>query len=185
MYTQREIAEKLLRFNVPIEMWGTGETRTFKKFVEEVQSGEVILEEQEGKLVRCSEGVGVNVYYMLTRSCKLVLKEEKQVEADGRERKRDVLASIGEKLQPSEDPTYGAYRCLREELSIEEQLNLLCEPSLKKGPVASQSYPGLLSQYTLHMFSVYLPHRLYRDRGYIEKQKDKTNYYKWTFADAA
>jgi len=164
--------------NVPLHEWGTGEAKTFDHLLLEISLGESELTEKDGKVLRSAEGSMLNVYYYDGQAT-WVLIEEKQVFTDGRSRTRNLDPAIGEKMRPGETPEDGAYRALSEELGITEKLPLIPKPLRMKGPVPSQSYPGLWSVYSMHIFDVFLPEHLYKPEGYEENQSDKTSYFVW------
>jgi len=163
--------------NVPLQRWGKGEAKTLDHLLAEITAGEATLTEKQGRLVRLVEGATLNVYYSDGHTS-WALVEETQVFNDGRSRTRDVVG-IGEKMRLGEDPKDCAYRALSEELGITEKLQLVPKSLSTKGPVPSQSFPGLESVYVTHIFDVFLPEHLYRPEGYKEKQSDKISYFVW------
>ncbi len=176
--TKEELVGFLQADNVPLKRWGTGEAKSVDHLLEEINSGESTLEERDGVLFRTAMGTVITVYYQ-DDTRRLTLKEDRQVFKDGRERKRAVAGSIGEKLKFGENALSAAYRALQEELSISEKLPLTSKPSEVKGPNPSQSFPGIMTTYMIHVYEVYLPQDLYKPEGYVETQRDKTNYYVW------
>lgn len=175
---RKELLDLLQAHNIPLEKWGAGETKTFEDLLAEIQIGEASIREEKGMLVRLAEGAVLIVYHT-NKFGTWRLREEKQVFRDGRERRRDLEMSIGEKMYPNEKPADAAYRALREELHITDRLPLISLPPIIKGPVPSQSFPGLTTRYVMHAFEMYLPTHLFRPEGYTEIQRDKVNYYVW------
>ena len=175
---KHELRAFLEAHNIPLQQWGQGEAKTFDDLFSEVTSGEAILTEEDGKLLRSVEGGTLNVYHDDGMTM-WFLQEEKQVFKDGRSRTRTLNASIGEKMKCGEDPLESAYRALSEELGIAEKLQLIPKQRFIKGPIPSPSFPGLYSIYTMHMFDVFLPSHLYRPEGYVEHQVDKSSYFVW------
>ena len=185
-----ELMRLLLGHNIPVGTWGTGKAKTFEHLFAEVTSEEVAVEVEEaggqifGTVIR-PRTVRRTVYGSIVRiyyddgetSWKLV--EQKQVFKDGRLRPRSLQGSIGEKLKRNELPETAARRAMAEELGITEPLSLDTFPPIIKGPLPSDSYPGLESVYYMHIFEVYLPTHLYKPEGYIEHQEDKDNYFVW------
>jgi len=177
---RKELLSLLQAYNIPLNEWGVGKAKTFEHLLSELESGEAEIVESKVGLLRSSQGAILTVFYTDGIST-WRLKEDRQVFKDGREKRRDLgnEMSIGEKMHREEDPVEAAYRALREELSITERVELHVKPHKTKGPVASESYPGLMTYYTMNVFEVFLPKHLYKPEGYIERQKDKTNYYVW------
>ncbi len=175
---EQELLALLQAHNIPLNEWGVGEAKNFNHLLSEVQSGEATVVEENGNLLRSAEGA-VLVVYSTDGKRTWRLKEDKQVFKDGREKRRELETSIGEKMRPDESAVEAAYRALREELKITERLALTPKPSIIKGPVSSQSFPGLMTRYVMNVFEVFLPQHLFKSEGYIECQEDKTNYYTW------
>lgn len=180
--TREEVTSLLRTHNVPTETWGTGKAKTFEHLLQELDSGEASLVEIDGVLTRRAEGSIVSVFYGESPHV-WFLREHQQVFSDGRIRTRDLDTSVGEKLSPNENPLSGAWRALVEELgfSYEDTVRLVFVPEKKrvKGPVPSDSYPGLQTLYIMYPFTVHLPTRLFKPEGYTEVQKDKTTYFIW------
>lgn len=177
--TRAELLELLKKYNVPFEKWGTGESKTIEHLLSELSSGESELIEKQGNLVRKSFGAAVNVYYKNREGKVFKLKEAKQVFRDGREKIRDLGTSIGEKIKPGESALSAAQRALSEELGIDEKLELKQASPIIKGPVSSQSFPGLQSEYFINVFEFFLPDNLYNPDGYTERQADKESIFIW------
>jgi hypothetical protein len=176
---KEELRAFLLAHDIPLHLWGRGEAKTLEHLTKELSEGEAALRYETGRLQRVARGAIVDVLYQ-DRSRLLRLRETRQVFADGRERiRKDLSTGIGEKLKLDETPLAGALRALQEELGIDEPLTYLELPERTKGPLPSVSYPGLYTLYVMYPFEVFLPRRLYRPEGYIERQEDKSNYFEW------
>ncbi|MBI2036768.1 MAG: hypothetical protein HYT14_00185 [Candidatus Liptonbacteria bacterium] len=175
---RQELLVLLGAYGVPLREWGTGEAKTVEHLLDEVNSSEAAIVEEDGVLHRVVYGAVLNVFYA-DGAATWKLKEAKQVFRDGRERVRDLDTSIGEKLKAGEDAKAGARRALTEELNIPDLLPLAPQPDIVKGPVPSVSFPGLKTKYIMRVFEVFLPAALYKPDGYVEEQTDKTNYYVW------
>lgn len=173
-----ELKSLLEKHNVPYWEWGTNEAKTFEHLLDELNSGEAVLQERNGLLVRVVRGTSLHVYYREDAST-WILKEEKQVFADGRQRIRNIDISIGEKARPGELPGEAAWRALREELGISDKLPLIPRPLVADGPVPSRSFPGLYTEHIIHIYDVFLPKRWFCPEGYIERQSDKTTFFVW------
>lgn len=177
--TRDELESFLRERGVPIDTWGHGTAKTIDHLLRELNAGESTLTEAGGVLTRSAAGCLVNVYYFDGIKAWL-LREDRQVFTDGREKTRaDLAGSVGEKLKPGEDPHRGVERALYEELGILDALPLIERPGSTKGPKPSVSFPGLMVVYTNHCFDVVLPTRHFRPEGYVEQQDDKTTYFVW------
>jgi len=175
---KKKLLKLLKKYKIPLKLWGTGEAKTLDHLIAEISSGEAVLEEGEGGLLRVALGVCLDVFYK-NKNVVYKLIEEKQVYKDGRVRRRGLPTSIGEKLKPNEDPIFAAYRALFEELGIKIRLVLLERPGIIKGPVPSISFPGLKTKYIFSVFEVWLPKEFYKPEGYIENQSDKSSHFIW------
>jgi len=179
--TESEIRAILTNHGVSIQKWGTGEAKGLDDLLTEIQNGESVLSVVDGKIRRTVCCVVVEVRHVQGGTW-LVLIEEKQVFVDGRIRWRDVPPSIVEKIRPDETPEISARRALKEELGIDElagRLPLQVLGRMTRGPCKSQSFPGLPSFYSSHLFLVYLPNYLYKKDGYIEEQDSKSTHFVW------
>lgn len=173
-----ELVAFLEAHQIPLCEWGKGEAKTLDHLFAEIDSGEAVIEKEGVGLVRIVSGSVVDVCYQLDNVV-LRLKESKQVFSDGRERSRSLDASIGEKIRPGERALDAAHRALREELGILDDLVLTSLPLVAKGPIPSVSFPGLMTKYVSYRWQVFLPARLYKPEGYVERQPDKTSYFVW------
>lgn len=177
--TRDKLESFLRKRGVPVDTWGHGTAKTLDHLLHELDAGESTLTATDGVLTRSAAGCLVNVYYFDGTNAWL-LREDRQVFTDGREKKRpDLAGSVGEKLKPGEDPSRGVERALCEELGILEALPLIERPGSTKGPKPSVSFPGITTVYTNHCFDVILPTRHFRPKGYVERQDDKTTYFVW------
>src|ERR1019366_3332148 len=135
--------------------------------------------DENGKLVRYIEFVGVRIFYTDKNGIKYSLKEDRQVFSDGRTRKRTMQASVSEKMKSGEDPQKSAARGVEEELGFRIKSDQLLKQKELSYDGGSQSYPGLNSRYKGHVFNCILTHNQYKPEGYIERQKDKSTYFVW------
>lgn len=174
-----ELRSFLTDHAIPLERWGTGEAKTLAHLERELAEGETELSVVENRIIRTNYGVGVIVFYAEGTS-RWRLREDRQVFNDGRSRTRTMASSIGEKLRPGENPIAAVARAFAEELGITDRSIVITDRGIDhKGPIPSQSFPGLWTKAICYMFESTLPEHLYRPAGYIEHQTDKTNYYVW------
>jgi len=174
-----ELTNKLKEYKVPVDYWGTGNAKTVEHLLDELKNEECEIVDEGGYLVRYIEFVGVKMYYKDKNGDIYVLKEDRQVFKDGRTRRRDMVASVAEKMKFGEDPLKSAIRGVREELDIKlsnTQLKKMRDLNYDGG---SQSYPGLKTKYKGHQFTCFLNDKQYKPNGYVEVQKDKSTFFVW------
>ena len=176
--SQTELASFLSVHGVDLGAYGRREAKTLEQLWTEVEKQEcTLLLDGAGKIRRRAYGAQIAIYYRRGDKT-LQLIEDCQVFHDGRIHRRQLGASIGEKMQGDEKPLAAARRALSEELGIEENLALDPEETQTK-TVHSLTYPGLISEYVIYTYSTWLPDHLYKPEGYVEVQEDKTNYWVW------
>lgn len=181
--TKKVLTELLKKHNIPIKKWGNKDAKTLDHLLEEINSGECVLyEDENSKLIRSTNVIGVEVIFVDKTGSVYRLVEDKQVFKDGRKRKRDLNVSVAEKIQTDEDPEQAAERAVQEELDIKSEINLIF---IKKEDInrASNSYPGLKSCHQTYYYQLTLNHEQYDKNGYVEEQKDKTTYFVWVQVD--
>lgn len=176
----QSLKDQLQSVGIDISVWGQGEAKTLISLQKEIESGEVTLVINEtGTLVREVIGAGADVYYTTKDGKKFRLKEEKQVFLDGRERHRTKRMgnAVSEKMKPGEDPIMVLVRGVREELGLED-ISFEFKGTYEN-IAESQSYPGLLSKYVLHLFEVHLKDSQFKIEGYVEEQDNLKTYFVW------
>ena len=162
---------------VDTSTWGTGETKTVDHLLAELRGGDCELVVDEHGLARRVRNVWVDVFCAVDGQ-RRHLVERRQVFADGRERVRDLPASLGEKCTVGEDPAVAARRALLEELGISSPRALAASAPLSS-PEAGSSFPGLRTVYETYWFTAELDPADYRPEGYTESQSDKTTMFEW------
>lgn len=174
-----QVVDTLKSHKIPIDTWGTGKAKTVDHLVKEVVEGEAVLTTTEsGELVRQISVIGMDVFHKGADGKTYKLVEDKQIFKDGRERRRELPTSMGEKLQPGEDLNAAAVRAVREELGVEGDIpveHLQTTSKIRE----SNSYPGLNGEYVIHDFSSELSDEQFKPEGYIERQPDKDVYFVW------
>jgi hypothetical protein len=158
--------------------WGRGKAKTIRHLAQEIECGECKLLNFEGTLTRIVIVAGADIFYAPPNGQRYQLIEEKQVFADGRERRRNLAQAVSEKLRPDEDPREAMIRGLREELGISGDVVISYQGESTR-TLPSPSYPGLASRYTNHKFTVVLQESQFNPGGYIEAQSDKSTYFVW------
>ena len=173
------VLKQLENAKIDVSQWGIGGAKTIKHLLKEIENGETILVTDEvGELLRKVVMGGVIVYYTSSDGKKYRLKEEKQIFKDGRERRRSLEQSVLEKMKPNEDPEEAMIRGMREELGIKGEI-ALTKIDMNEKSEMSTSYPGLLTQFTRHIFEATLNDEQFRPEGYIEEQPDKSTHFVW------
>lgn len=176
---QNDVVALLRKHGVSTETWGTGSAKTLGHLVSEVIEGETTLVEDEaGNLVRVVSILYVNVLFAAPNRT-LRLREDRQVFADGRERRRTLEGSLAEKLKAGEEADDRAVsRALQEELGTSRVLKIAdCGITLVEQD--SPSFPGLRMRATHRHFDAMLHDASYRAEGYVERQHDKSTYFVW------
>ena len=170
-----ELMEWLSRHKIDFSKWGSGATKSLEDLLEEVQIGDTKL--------RTAKRI-VEVAVVLIRSGEKYLIETKQVFADNRVRHRNWPPS--EKLQLGESPEGAANRCLFEELGLRsDQIQSM---QRKNGPLIeegdSTSYPGLCTEYRLHIFEANvsgLPQREFETKEETSSSDDLVKWHTWSW----
>lgn len=174
-----ELKTKLQEYSVPIDFWGTGESKTIEHLFDELQNDECTIVDEGGYLVRYIEFVGIRIFYKDQNNQIWALIEDRQEFKDGRVRRRKMPSSVSEKMKFGEDSLISAIRGIQEELEI----TVTAEQLIKHRPLyyngGSQSYPGLKAKYKGHQYTCYFDETQFRPRGYVEIQKDKSTFFKW------
>lgn len=139
-----QLAAWLLKSGIDIESWGKGESKQLLDLWQEYKSGESSLTDNPPtRLIRVSQ--------VLIGRDDRVLLELAQEFADGRHRVR--LRPPSEKLKEGETPRAAAWRCLREELGLDEGDVDVDEMGQTIEETAdSPSYPGLPTRYIFYVF---------------------------------
>lgn len=177
---REELSKMLTDAKIPVEQWGIGKAKTLEHLLQEINSGESeLLPDPIVGCLRTLKVAMIDVCYRGAGRCK-TLHEERQVFVDGRERRRNLDSSLGEKMHSNEKPADVARRALNEELGIDDEaLVFLSIDEFTRGPEESPSYPGLQSIYKMFRFQVDLPDNHFRPEGYSEVAPDKTTYFVW------
>lgn len=177
-----ELLAFLYEHGVTVDGWGKGKAKTVDHLLQEMNSGEARITKVGNQLIREAEGVVVHTYFDL-RGKVLKLTEDKQVFRDGRMKPRGIEHAPAEKMRPGENTFEALRRAFHEELGFDEdeasRLVFDFKSKTVKGPVPSESFPGLITLYTLHEFETWLPTHLYKPGGYVEYQEDKITYFVW------
>lgn len=179
---QKQITIGLLeKHKIPYKDWGQGKAKTLEHLNKEINDGETILREEDGKLYRELFVTAATIRYRENgKTYQLV--EEKQVFTDGRTRERKLANSLSEKIKPDEDPDTAIIRGIEEELGIQGHLNAVPREN-NQSVEESPSFPGLLTRYNVNVYDVDISSDQYNPDGFQEEQTDKTTYFVWKEVD--
>ncbi len=176
----RHVNEVLLATHgVDTRAWGTGSAKTPDHLNAELEANEAVLVLENGKLVRITRILGVDVCCATDTGMK-ILREVRQQFKDGRTRSRNLPTSLGEKLTPDEDEITGLYRALSEELNVDMHAVLsIGKINDESRERESESFPGILTRSVIHNYAVLIDPTTYNPSGYTEDQEDKSTYFGW------
>lgn len=91
------IAMQLNEYGIPYKSWGTKGSKSFDELLGELEVGESRLEVRDGQLVRCVDGVGVDVFAEVGGRRYRLVEDRQEYRVDGAVRRRHPSTSIGEK----------------------------------------------------------------------------------------
>lgn len=177
------LSQELVDRGIPIAQWGQGNAKRVEDLLREIRKGDTVLIADGQDLLREVKVAGVNVKFI--SECGIQqLYEDQQILGDGRVRHRkDLFASMTEKVQKGERPSRGARRGIKEELGAMEISN---DVKLAKTTTASEirespSYPGLPARYIKHIYDLDLkPGDFnYNPDGYSVREGENTTVFKW------
>lgn len=175
-----ELAAWLASHNIPTELYGQGKAKKMEQLFEEVENGESILRLVDGAPLR--EVIVLNL--LLVNEDRKVLRETRQQLPDGRVRVRDL--AVSEKMMPGEGWREAVVRAIAEELgSVAKsgwQEKLVIDDgsyASKTEDMASPSYPGLVTAYTMHCVRAQLPRCLPREPFKTEEQRPDGKMVTW------
>lgn len=170
--------------DIDLKNWGVGEAKTLTHLLDEILEGEAKVELVDGEIHRNIEVVSITIFSPTNPT--MLLRETRQVFADGRGRVRNLPdnCSVAEKIKflHNETPEVAVIRACQEELrQIQEpvndgQLKHISTHTIKE---LSTSYPGVLTNKTVHIFQCKFTLEQYNPEGYTEIQDDKINYFQW------
>lgn len=177
--TKLRILPELKSHGIPVDEWGKGKAKTVDHLAKEIVEGEAILNtSKDGELVREVNVIGMDVFHKGEDGTIYRLVEDRQVFKDGREKRRELPVSMGEKIKPGEDLDIAAVRAVREELGVEGEIPVEHTKTVSSERV-SNSYPGLKGQYNEYRYSSWLTNEQFKPEGYVENQADKDVHFVW------
>lgn len=130
--------------HIDFSQWGTGPAKTVENLWDEIINGETYLQDNPPLRI-------IQVVQVFIRRGNLILIEAEQEFGHGGTRSRNLPPS--EKIKPGETYLEAAIRCLQEELGAVPQ-DITVDPSTYRQTQTikdSPSYPGLATEYVLHM----------------------------------
>jgi hypothetical protein len=175
----QEIEKQLNDSGIDMSLYGQGKAKTIKDLVKEIEDNETVLVKENGKLLRKVQVGNVEIFYTNKTGDKFILKEDKQVFNDGRERRRAHLSgSLSGKMRVDENPKESIIREIQEELGISSRLDVK-EKITETETIESQSYPGLPTCYITNRFTADMTDKDFKLEGYVEKTNSLTTYFVW------
>lgn len=167
--------EKLLSC-LPLEKYGIPPAKSIDQLLGEINKGECRIVWEGNKPVRELRVVRIKV-----RCGKEELWEKIQYYPSGEHRIRNIRG-ISEKLIGDEPHGKGARRALREELGLDEELDLLwVGKGIKEN--YSDSYPDLLCRYEFYDYEVEIPISM-KKKEYVEECEDgMRTFFEWKCID--
>lgn len=149
-----------------------------KQLYEDIEKGETILEEIDGRLLRRVNVVCVHCFHYSQAREPLRLIEKKQILPDGSIRERGYKF-VSETMKPLETHHNAAKRALVEELQITDPtLQFQIYPKKQIKIKDSTTYIGLNSRYSVHHYRTEFPARLFKE-NYIEEEEGITTHFSW------
>ena len=173
-----ELGDFLNEAGVSTEEWGQGDSKTVKHLLDEVNSGEAVLEMIDGTLTRKTRVVRSHIYYIIDDDV-WRLQEVRQVfKSDGRVRTRKLGQAVGEKMRDDETPEEAMKRGIYEELGVGGDLYFVREDEhFRRSP--SLSYPGVVTDQTTYDFRTTLSDDQFNPAGYTEDGETMTTHFRW------
>lgn len=171
-----ELKDVLKMSGVLVDQWDS--FKGLNELWEEVKSGETLLIQSGKEVTRQVRFARIYVFFE-DNGQKLQLFEAKQVRNNGETRERG-FDYVAEKLKKSDqNPEGAALRGIKEELGIEADTAALTSNDVKTESRPSPSYPGLNSEYKIHVFSLHLDDGQFNPDGYVEDDGKKKTYFEW------
>lgn len=135
---------------IALARWGIGPTKGVADLWSELRCGESVLTADPAQR-------HVRAVAVIIRRNGTILIEAAQTFRDGGSRQRSIPPT--EKMLPGESVATAAIRCVREELGItvDERALVPGTHTVAENARYSQSFPGLLSRYTVHEVELELP----------------------------
>lgn len=173
--TKKSLKEFLIKHNIPLSEWGKGNAKTLNHLLNELIKGESHIYAKEGEIKREVSALSIIVTYK-----DLILREDHQEFNDGRKRRREMEASVAEKIDKNDKNLIEAVkRGIKEELGISINKDQIVELDNSIKERESMSYPGIQSKAVLYRYHVELNDDQYNPDEYIETQEDKKTIFKW------
>lgn len=174
--TAEALRYTLEQFGVDTDNWGAGGAKTVEDLLRELSERESLLVKEDGKLVRVTSNIAVDVFNPWRTEVLFEAWREKR----GKRTTRELGASFAEKMKGNADPEVEVGR------GFQEELPLLADHVIELRPIgvqeekgAAYSYPGLSARYTRHCFEAVIDEQAYNPTGYITVEPDKTTCFQW------
>lgn len=189
---RRKILEMLDEHHVPWKLWGAPGTtsRTLNDFFTYHEKDRLYLRNgkngSSGKFIIDVHAAIVIVMHRFNRKW-LELYEDCQV-FDGNPTPlvRGNFNGIAETARRTETVPEAARRCLAEELKFADPAKYELSECLRvedREPIPSEKWPGVWASYHRHIFECTISRSLFRPDGYVERERNRTIYFKWKEPD--
>lgn len=182
----QELREWLVERRIDLSQWGVGEAKSLIDLWNEIRKGDTQLSDNP-----VCRRVNVAVVFIPSaetdqQSQSQYLIETEQVMADQRIRPRGWPPS--EKIQEDEPLPDAAKRCIEEELGISNQAVKIIRqiPDARIELRHSPSYPGLITEYRLHVVEAQvqgLPQRAFETEEERKDDTDPVRTHRWSWGE--
>ena len=177
--TLHELETWLIEQNIDLSNWGRGSAKSVCDLLREITTG-------DSKIISNPARRQVEVAVVVIQDGDKYLIEHEQVMSDSRIRVRNWPPS--EKLQQNEPVLDAVKRCLREELGVNHSqigmIRILSTPTTERKP--SPSYPGLETEYTLHLAYANvrgLPQKSFETHELSHSGSGTVNLHRWVWRE--
>lgn len=181
--SRQEILKMLNKHQVPWDTWGKAGNRTLEDLFNYHEKDRLYF--RNGSSEQCTIDVHAAIVVVTHKGDDgwRELYEDRQVFSDGSEIRRDSFNGIAETAKRSEATMNDtAKRCLLEELNFNDPLLYELSDCIRiehRKPMKSEKWPGIIAVYHRYLFDCIISDRLFRSDGYIEKERERTVYFKW------
>jgi hypothetical protein len=180
--SKEEVVHTLRKHNVSMQDWGTKSHRSLDDLVHYMTHDRLHFRNGSSTSAVIDVHAVIAVILYRSRNGYLELYEDRQVFPDGSVLERKGFNGIAETLKRSESLRDGVRRCLAEEISFRDPLAYRlseCMAVELRDPVPSEKWPGITAVYHRYIFECKIPQKLYRPDGYVEKDGNRTIFFKW------
>lgn len=180
----RSLRRLLKRHKVDTSTWGLGQSNSVEKLMQEIREGETRLFVVRGRLLRHTRHAQAYVFCERDGMLFLLYEDRRVFGGDFIVPGRAGRPAVSEKVMRAESLNKAMVRGLQEELGIRsyagEGMWKSSEKPARREYESSASYPGLAGVRFEFSFLVLLPQKYFNYDGYVEAQRRKVTYFKWS-----